>query len=463
MRDFSFQQKAVLLISIVFAATAANGQDLGSSNKLFGGGKSTSTKKSPAATAPSKTSPKKATAVKPVVRAKAAVAKTRVQPRRPVAVARKPAVKEKAVIAPRNPKTVEPDTKSSVQSSIATTRKVAATSPAVEAQFERLIDRGNDARDDRNYPAAEAAYASAKELKPVDPRSYLGLGNVYADQQRWEDAEKAYRSSIEYDDARAGSLVSLSYVLARPVAAPNLSERYQEAENLARKTLKLEPQNPLANDQLGVALELRGEIGSETEAAYRRSIQIAPKFALAYAHLGRLLRKKGKTAESALAYSNAMTRSNDIATKILVAEVLQSEGRINESIQLLDQAVNGDPRNPTALTLLGRALTTQGKFADAERTLKRSIEVSPASFIGYSLLGSLYSRQGKFEAADYALVKSIRFVTPFEKRRLATQFEAVGDGYAKAGRPKSASRAYRQALSLDPERETLAGKLAKFN
>ena len=235
MRSFSFQHKAVLLISIVFAATTAYGQDLGSSNKLFGGKpvatpKPAAIKKAPKKRAPIKV---KASVVKPKSTAKTAARKP--------PVAKKQAIPIKAVIAPRTTEAT----------GAVTTGSSKGSSPAIEAQYEKLIDIGNLARDSRDYVEAESAYTKAKLLKPKDARSFIGLGNLYADQQRWEDAEKAYRSSIEIDAGQVSSLVALSFVLTRPVSAPNLSERYDEAERLARRALKTEPQNPLANDQLG--------------------------------------------------------------------------------------------------------------------------------------------------------------------------------------------------------------------
>ena len=255
--------------------------------------------------------------------------------------------------------------------------------------------------------------------------------------------------------------IALSYVLSQPVAAPNLSDRYEEAEKLARRAIELGPANPLAFDQLGVALELRGLIADETERAYRKSIQLDPSFAPAYAHLGRLLRRRGLTKESADAYRSAIRRSTDVGTMILVADVMQSEQRYTESEQLLRMALDRDPRNPSALLLLGRALTTQGNFADAEKMLRRSLDVSPNGFMPNSLLGSLYARQGKFEFAENALLQATRSVPVNEKRRLSQQFEAVGDGYLKIGKRTNAERAYRQAIALDAENTTLAVKLAK--
>ena len=77
------------------------------------------------------------------------------------------------------------------------------------------------------------------------------------------------------------------------------------------------------------------------------------------------------------------------------------------------------------------------------------------------LLGTLYERQGKLEMAENSLLQAQQFVSPNEKRNLSLRFETVGDGYMKAGKAKNAERSYKQALSLDPEKQSLAGKLAK--
>ena len=215
------------------------------------------------------------------------------------------------------------------------------------------------------------------------------------------------------------------------------------------------------DDQLGVALELRGLVSGETENAYRKAIQLDPSFAPAYAHLGRLLRRRGLTKESAAAYQNAVDHSTDVAMMILVADVMQSEQRYAESEKLLYPAIDADPKNPAALLLLGRALTTQGNFTDAEIMLRRSLNVSSNGFMANSLLGDLFMRQGRFEDAENSLLLAIRFVPMSEKRRLSQQFETVGDGYFKSGKRRNAERAYQRAMSLDPESLTLGGKLAK--
>ena len=447
---------ALLMILPVTFAAASTAQDLGSSNKLF--------KKTP----PKTSSPTKKPAAKPkapAAKPKTTAAKPKTTTKRSSPAARIPARSNsnKSSTAAKSKFTEFKDSRSSKVEIIPKRSQpniIAEGSPN-EEKFEDLIIEGNEARDERNYSAAEAAYKKARVVKPKDARATYGLGNLYSDQQRWEDAEIAYRNALQLEPGNAIAHVALSYVLTQPIAAPDLADRYEAAEKVARRAIQLAPANALAFDQLGAALELRGLIGSETEAAYRKAIELDPTFAPAYAHLGRLLRRRGLQQESQAAYDDAVKRSNDVATLILVAEVLQSEQRYAESEKLLQRALLGDPRNPSALLLLGRALTAQAKYPEAEKALRSNLAVSSNRFAANSLLGSLYARQGNFAMAETSLLEAMKSVSTLEKRGLSIQFESVGDGFMKTGDRRGAERSYRQAIALDAENQALVGKLSR--
>ncbi len=327
--------------------------------------------------------------------------------------------------------------------------------------FEKSIEEGNNFRNQRNYTKAETAYLRAQSLKADDPRAIYGLGNLYSDQVRWEESERAYREAIKLDPNKSDAYLALSFVLTQPIAGTGLLERYGEAEKLARRAIELNPQNAVAYDQLGVSLELQGNISEETQSFYEKAVKLDSTFALAYAHLGRLLRKKGQTAESSKAYLNAIQFSVDVPTMIQVADVMQSQQRFSDSEQLLRRALSGDPKHPTALYLLGRALIIRGSFDEAETVLKKSAEVSPKSFVSYTLLGSLYMRRGNFNAAENYLEEALKVASTNEHKRLALDFEAVGDGYMESGKKQDAARVYQKAVGLDDKRANLAGKLNK--
>src|SRR5690349_22184793 len=65
----------------------------------------------------------------------------------------------------------------------------------LEASFQDALAEGNDARDERKFGPAEAAYRRALTVKPHDARAEYAIGNVFVDQQRWDDAETSYRAA----------------------------------------------------------------------------------------------------------------------------------------------------------------------------------------------------------------------------------------------------------------------------
>lgn len=434
---------------ILVSGVATNAQDLGSSSNIFRAPNPSSKSK----TTPKTTKPKTATVKKPTSKPSTKTnSRTTAKSKTGQNQSR-----EVAGQARTRPTVVEPIAPSNVVITVGN-----AANGNYDELFEQSVDEGNTARDERDYPRAETAYRRAQGMKPKDARAVYGLGNIFADQQRWEEAERAYRQAVMLDPDGAGAYIALSYVLTQPIVGSNVSDRYAEAEKTARKAIALDPQNAFAQDQLGVSLELNGIISEETQNAYRRAIAIEPEFALAYAHLGRLLRRNGKSTESVEAYRKAIQFSNDVPTMILVADVMQSQQKFIESEQLLRRALSVDAKNPTALYMLGRALTTRGEFDEAEKVLRKSVEVSPNSFVSYTLLSSLYLRRARLDDAEKTLGQALGVVSPNEKKRLAQEFEMVGDAFMKIGKAKDAQRLYKQAMALDASKTILTEKLANM-
>lgn len=469
IKDAEFYRLGILLVCFAITPILAIGQDLGSSNGLFRASNPTTKSSS----APKKTTPKPKTSTEKSSPLKKEIAKSTKKESASRTTAKssskssnsertsRTAPKPKTEVAKSTPKTIYPSTKTTIPQNDIIINVGQKTSGDFDEFFEKAIDEGNTARDERNYSVAEVAYRRAQNLKPKDSRAIYGLGNLFSDQQRWEEAERAYRQAIQLEPESPEAHIALSFVLSQPVVGTNLSERYSEAERMARKAISLDNNNAVAYDQLGAALELRGIIEQETQNAYRKAIEIDPTFALAYAHLGRILRRNGLVNESTAAYRDAIKYATDVPTMILVADVMQSQQRFAESEQLLRRALREDPKNPTALFLLGRALTTRGSYDEAEKVLKSSLDVSPNSFVSYTLLGSLYTRRNQFENAEAILMKALQVISINERKRLSQEFEMVGDGFLKIGRGKDAVRLYRQAIALDGNKSILMSKLNK--
>jgi tetratricopeptide (TPR) repeat protein len=113
-----------------------------------------------------------------------------------------------------------------------------SASPPAEnyEDVEDAIEAGNNARDRKppDYVAAERAYKLASKLAPDDARSFEGLGNIYFDQQRNEEAVAAYRKAIELKPDNPAAFENLGDAYYR-------LGRYQESIDASTQSIRLDP------------------------------------------------------------------------------------------------------------------------------------------------------------------------------------------------------------------------------
>lgn len=374
------------------------------------------------------------------------------------------------IFRPKNPETKKRATKPSATTgkpTTASTRSSAAsrrtTAAAIDDRAEELLGKGNEFRDSRRFSEAEEAYQAVLKLKPRDARAAYGLGNVYTDQQRWENAEAAYRNAATWSPSNVDAMVALSVVLVQPRTGASNAKRFADAESFARKAVQLEPQNAVAWDRLGVALQSRGTFNNETEHAYRRAVELDPQFAVAHVHLARVLKRMGRPAEAQPLYEQAITLAKDPATLNLVAESLQSEQEWERSGPVLKRALELDARNARSLLLIGRMHVVLKRYSEAEPYLKTATEVSPNAFEAFNLLGRTYLAMDRLSEAEVTYERATALASEADRKQLAGAFgfEGIGDGYIKAKDKSNAARAYQRALELDPGNKDLEQKLSK--
>jgi tetratricopeptide (TPR) repeat protein len=359
-----------------------------------------------------------------------------------------------------------PETKKPATGTKPTNRTTGPARPRpsnVAERVEDLLDKGNQARDERKFAEAETAYKDALKLKARDARAAYGLGNIYYDQQRWEEAEAAYRNSVAWAPTNADAYVALSVLLVQPSPGADNAKRFAEAEQFARRAVQLDPKNPVGWDRLGVALQGRGLANSETEHSYRRAIELDPQFAVAYAHLARMLNRVNRASEATPFYEKASELAKDPATLNLIAESLQAEQLWEQSEPVIKRALELDSNNPTSLLLMGRFLVVYKKYQEAEPYLKSATQVSSRAFQPFNLLGRAYLGMNRYSDAEATYERASEIAGSGEKKQLAGifGFEGVGDGYLKSNQKDKAIRAYQRALELDPNNNGAAQKLAR--
>lgn len=366
------------------------------------------------------------------------------------------------VFKPRNP-AVKKQGITSANSGNHSRKNTKLSLEEIETKFEAALEAGNIARDERRYADAEKSYRAGIVIKPKDSRAHYGLGNVFADQQRWEEAERAYRSAYINDMQNADINTALSFVLVQQKSGANLAAKWVEAEIAARRAIAIEPNNAVAYDRLGVALEARGIYGNETEEAFVKSTELDPDFALAHAHLARIQSRKGRRSDSDISFKRAIELAQDAPTMTLIAEAYQADQRFNDSEPVLMRALQMDEKYPPALFLLGRVHITSSKFNEAESVLKSYMASSPRTFAAHYMLGSIYQRTDRLKEAENAYNRAAELANSTDKKQLAGQYgyTGIGDGYIRAERAKDALRVYQKAQNLDPQNNEIKNRIAE--
>lgn len=332
----------------------------------------------------------------------------------------------------------------------------------IEARFQDALADGNDARDDRKFAAAEAAYRRALTVKPHDARAEYAIGNVFVDQQRWDEAETSYRAAYATGPNDPDILMALSFALVQPRTGAANAKRFADAEYFAKRATQLAPANAIAWDRLGVALTARGIYNSDAESAFRRATELDPNFVVARVHLAGVLTRMQRIDEAAELYRSAFADAKDAPTLVLIADALQSAQRWPQSEPVLRRALEMDPRNPGALFLMGRYLSVNQKYSDAAGVLKTAAEVNPKSFIVRTVLARAYLGAASYDDAFRTYEEAATLASAADRKSLAGQFGfmGVGDGYMTTGRARDALRAYQKGLELDPTNADLPAKIA---
>jgi tetratricopeptide (TPR) repeat protein len=143
--------------------------------------------------------------------------------------------------------------------------------------------------------------------------------------------------------------------------------------------------------------------------------------------------------------------------------------RVNGELGFL----KGDPLN-TALgwTVIGMAEQSLGRWTEAERALERALDIHDkerylelAAYDWYRI-ASVRSLSGQYEPALEALAQAMVFDRRAENSHgLGMDWRALGDVYAKAGRPEEAAAAYRRsadifrAIGLEKNAEEAEGRI----
>jgi tetratricopeptide (TPR) repeat protein len=118
------------------------------------------------------------------------------------------------------------------------------------------------------------------------------------------------------------------------------------------------------------------------------------------AHLGDLLKEKGRMAAAVLEYRRALAETQDsVPLMNRLSAVLIGLGREEEALHLLPRAQELSPDHPTIYTNLGQAYLKLKDFKGAKEAFQASIQINPFNPEVHRDLATAYEVLGEKTAA----------------------------------------------------------------
>ena len=202
--------------------------------------------------------------------------------------------------------------------------------------------------------------------------------------------------------------------------------RLGEAEQLYRAILKVVPDHPDANHNLGVIATQTGNPAS------------------ALPHFKAALEANPGDGQYWLSYAEALFQSGmaDEARRILAEG--RNKGLHGPSVDELEQRLSGAQANPGMNTLL--AHFSQGRLAEAETAARSILSKSPREIMAWKVLGVVLSQTRRTVEAHEALQRAVE-LSP----RDAEAHNVLGIVLKDLRRPEEAETSYRKAIEIRPD------------
>jgi tetratricopeptide (TPR) repeat protein len=321
------------------------------------------------------------------------------------------------------------------------------------------------------------------EQRPDSAPAHNALGMILEDQEELEAAATEFKAALTSDP----HFGMASYNLAQVLMA---QKRYPAAISCLQTALQSGLPPELTSHlqvALGVAYGQSGDTGKAIETL-RQVIRRHPRLAEAHFNLAAVYAKQG----AALGYQTAVTEyketlrinPNDDDARYSLAKVLINLGKPQEAISLLTEYVRNRPKDAPGYHLLGTAYANSGQMTTAAAMLERAEKLNPRdSEIQYDL-GTALAKLGRTDQAierlqaaeevdpsqadaHYQLAlayrkkgekaRSKQEMEIFQKLKASETDEVTagnrnneGNRLMAEGRTEEASKAYREAVRLDP-------------
>lgn len=286
---------------------------------------------------------------------------------------------------------------------------------------------------------AAQAYRTSLRLKPGDKEVTSGLATVLALIGANADARNLLTSTASglASDAKSWYVLGLDEERKRKLG---------EAERAYRKGIELDPKAAVIWHRLGVVLVQLGR-GEEAEKSVRKALELTPNVAEVMSDLAEVLRARGEKIERKVLLEKSYELAPAAPQVALRLATWRYEIRdFPGTIAPLKIAIQANPQDANAWTLLGDALVRMGQTEEAYKALKTAQKIDPTNTTLLSAFSNYHGARGQHAEA-------IAFSEQSLALNGANAYGWNNKGYSllKLGRFAEAAQAMETAVSLQPD------------
>lgn len=301
--------------------------------------------------------------------------------------------------------------------------------------------------------AASVAYANAVRLDPGNAHWPYYLGVHYEGTGDYERALAYYRDARRLDEQYPNTLLRIGDTALR-------AELTDEAEAAYSQVLERHPElSPAALAGLGLAA-FKAERYADAIDRYRRAVALAPEANGLHLLLAQAYQAAGdeeQAAEHRALGGQRMAVASDTRVEMMKARRYDSgyyvqqgvqavqQGQMDRALQTFMLAMAINPDDADAVARMALALGFGEKREESVALIEQALEMDPDHGLANSLKGALLAEQGKFDEAQGFYFRAVS-AEPGNiefKRQFANGLMRLGDYDA-------AIRQYAEAIEMQP-------------
>ena len=190
----------------------------------------------------------------------------------------------------------------------------------------------------------------------------------------------------------------------------------------AQKLIKILPEEFVVWNLLGAASAGLGKV-TQASQAFKRVIEIDPKFADGHNNFGLACQKLGRREEAIKAFTIALKLNPNYARAYNnLGNSLKEIGKLEEAIKAYKKALSLEPKYAAGYNNLGNALKDQGKLGQAITAFNKALQLQDDNAATYNNIGLTLKDQGKLEEAKESFNKALSLKSDYAKahRNLST-------------------------------------------